>query len=206
MKICYIGSRHNSVFKTAVKKYMSPKEEFIFLDDGVEYFYESIKGDLNFFNKISDTDIFLLDFLSDSKQKPERYEVISEFYQKLIWYIHSICPRSEINLVNFLSFEESLGRFSKFLLNFKPKSCRMFQPESEQKIYSPEDEEIINTCIEILKPNHSTFTDFKDVHKDNQIEDSAPTKEGKLSLIASKLESKKDFKTVTSFPPVLKKK
>jgi len=152
MKICYIGSRHNSVFKSAISEYASPQEEFFFLDDGIEDFYNSIQADKDFFKKIKDVDIFFLDCFSDSEQKPDRYSYISHIYQKLIWYIYSMCPRSDINETRFLSFPQNIGKFSKFFLRFRPKNCRVFEPSNELKVYSSQDDEIINACTEIMQP------------------------------------------------------
>ena len=196
MKITFIGSRHSKIFQDALNKYINPIDNIMYIDSGIESFYEEKMGCSTFFRDVKNTDVFFLDMLSDHLLSPDRYKFASIYYQKLIWYLHSISPSSEIHIINFLGHKQVLGKFINFLDSLSLSHCLVHNPSDYNKVFSPDDEEINNILSEIFSSNPPV------------IPEANKNITGKLFSIATKLENKKDFKTMirTSFPPVLKKK
>ncbi|MAF24940.1 hypothetical protein CL634_05130 [bacterium] len=189
MKALFLGSRHNQLFQKAIKKDLQTNNVVRYFDDGVSDFYKSAIGDMQFKDEVIDSNFIFIDFFSDKEKYKSRAENTHDIYQKLIFYVHSLCPFSIINIVNFLYYDSELGDFGEFLSEIDVKCARIYKPILTNKVYKVEDEEVSNIISEVINPFPRGASD----HNEEEEEEDANSQNLSLESIASKLRNKKEF-------------
>jgi hypothetical protein len=182
MKICFLGSRNLSIAEEALLNNFSYRKKTFYFDDGVLSFLKSINEDILFHDAVKGSDYIFIDLFSDKNSSRKRYDILTFYYQKLVWFLRSITPHSQIIIFNFLKEPSSDFSFSRFLSDLEIKNASVIESPNFNDKYSANGDFIQSVMAEI----------FKTTPKNKE----TSTEEDPFSEIVKKLKNKKEFETI----------
>ena len=181
MKISFLGSTNVKCTKRCLEKLHS-FEPFIFCgESGIEEFYNAVASKESFYNNIKGSEVIIVDGFINLYSGDIDENTFINFYQKLFWYLLSLCPHAKIYLISYSHIKRTSSHsYHELLTQLKCiKNVKVFISEMFPDPSYYDDSYLEDICSQILK----------DINVP-QIDPGS-----RLSKVIENLKSKKEFET-----------
>jgi len=191
MKIAFLGSHNLRFCQESIKAQLDIEDFTSEIHLGGYFFKDNY---MSFYDNIADSNYILIDFLTYGIDYESNYRSSENEYQRLIWYIHSICPNAQIHLLNFFYDYEpddaEAKTFCDFLLKLNFKNCHTHFFKDHSCFFKKRDHYMKKIMFEM-------FNEEVDFNEGANVEpEVSEHTDSNIESIIKKLKSKKEFETI----------